>query len=105
MNKIANVRLKVVGVSFKNNDGTDRQAIIGAMTKNSPVILRREPDNTYDRNAVAVDSIDGQVGDIGKDYAKIIASLMDAGRVFKATVDIVDRYEGTNYLHIMINEE
>lgn len=105
MEKIGNVKLKVVGVTFKNDDGTNRQAIIGAMTKNAPVELRREPANKFDTNAIAVHSIDGQVGYIGKEFAKILAPMMDAGRKFSAVVETVDRYEGTNYLHIIIKED
>lgn len=105
MNKISNVALKVVGVTFANDDGTNRQQIIGAMTKDAPVMLKREPHNLHDTNAIAVSSIDGQVGYIGKDYAKILAPLMDAGARFKARVSEVSTYKNTNYLHIIVDEE
>lgn len=101
---IKNVKLKVVGVSFTNEDGTNRQAIIEQMTANSTVTIRREPANRYDRNAIAVHTEMGQVGYIGKDYASIMAPMMDAGTQFSATVAEVGNYKNTNYLHIMINE-
>lgn len=105
MAKIENVILKVVGVTFGNEDGTSRQEIISNMTKNAPIILKREPDNKFDTNAIAVYSIDGQVGYIGREYAKILAPLIDSGVKLVATVNEVDRYKDTNYLHIAINEE
>lgn len=101
---IKNVKLKVVGVSFTNEDGANRQAIIEEMTANDTVTIRREPANKYDRNAIAVHTEKGQVGYIGKDYASIMAPMMDAGTQFSATVAEVGRYKDTNYLHIMINE-
>lgn len=103
--KISNVKLKVVGVTFSNEDGTSRQAIIRAMTKDAPVVLEREPHNMYDANAIAVKSIDGQVGYIGRGHAALLASLMDNGRKFKARVDDVDVYKDTAYVHIILDEE
>lgn len=103
-NKIKNVKLKVVGVTFSNEDGTSRQDIIENMATNSPIILKREPHNTYDTNAIMVSTMDGQVGYIGKDYASIIAPMMDQGKVFEASVAEVAFYKGTHYLHIMLNE-
>lgn len=103
--KISNVQLKVVGVTFPNEDGTVRQEIIKAMTKDAPVILAREPHNLHDRNAIMVSSIDGQVGYIGRDYAAILSPMMDGGKKFKARVSEVDCYKGTHYLHITIDEE
>lgn len=103
--KLQNIKLKVVGVTFNNDDGTSRQEIIKAMTKDAPVTLTREPNNKYDPNAIMVSSIDGQVGYIGKEYVKILAPMMDNGRKFSAVVDTIDYYKNTHYLHIVIKEE
>jgi hypothetical protein len=102
--KIQNVKLKVVGVTFQNEDGTNRQTIIGQMKDNAPVTLIREPSNRFDKNAVAVYFVDQQIGYIGREYAKIIAIMMDSGRKFDAKVLEVGRYEGTNYIHIIVSE-
>lgn len=104
MAKIQNVKLKAVGVTFSNDDGTNRQNIISNMSENSPVYLKREPHNKFDTNAIMVCTADGQVGYISKDYAKIMAPMMDAGTQFTAKVSEVDVYQGTWYLHIIINE-
>lgn len=101
---IKNVKLKVVGVTFTNEDGTNRQEIIKQLGLNDIVTLRREPTNKYDTNAIAVFTEKGQAGYLAKDYSNILAPMMDAGTQFKATIAEVDEYKGTHYLHILINE-
>ena len=51
---IKNVRLKVVGVTFTNEDGTSRQSIIKELKQSDTITLRREPTNKFDTNAIAV---------------------------------------------------
>lgn len=104
MSKISNVKLKVVGVTFANENNTSRQNIISIMNEKSPVYLKREPQNKFDTNAVAVHTADGQVGYIAKEYASIMSPMMDQGKQFNAKVAEVGQYEGTFYLHIIINE-
>lgn len=79
MAKIQNIELKVVGVTFANPDGRSRQDVIKQlMTQpNVAIGLIREPNNQYDRNAVAVWTPFGQIGYIGREYAAIIADMMD----------------------------
>ena len=81
--KLQNITLSVVGVTFNNEDGTNRGEIIKGLIKDMPVFLEREPNNKYDKNAVAVMTLAGQIGYIGKDYASIISEMMDGGRKFK----------------------
>lgn len=45
---------KVVGVTFMNPDGTDRQKILSKCKIGEPLRLIREPDNPYDEDAIAV---------------------------------------------------
>lgn len=105
MSKIQNVKLKVVGVTFTNDDtGTPRQSILAQLNTESAVFLDREPNNKYDKNAVKVMTLLGQVGYIGKDYAQIIAEMMDSGRKFRATVAEVDTYKNNYYMQISIDE-
>lgn len=96
---IKNVKLKVVGVTF---DG--KQEIIKQLNKSSTITIRREPTNKFDTNAIAVWSEIGQVGYIGKDYASILAPMMDGGTQFNASIAELDEYKGTHYIHILINE-
>lgn len=96
---IKNVKLKVVGVTFEG-----RQEIIKQLNKSDIITIRREPTNKFDTNAIAVWSEKGQVGYIGKDYATILAPMMDAGTKFEATIAELDEYKGTHYIHILIDE-
>lgn len=101
---IKNVKLKVVGVTFVNEDGTSRQDIIKELKSNDSIILRREPTNRYDTNAVAIFTKYGQVGYIGKDYSSILAPMMDAGTQLEAKIGETGEYKGKYYLNIIINE-
>ena len=101
---IKNVKLKVVGVTFTNEDGVSRQSIIKKLAQCDTITIRREPTNRYDTNAIMVLTDKGQVGYIGKDYASILAPMMDAGTQFKATIGETGEYKGNYYLNIIINE-
>lgn len=104
MGAIQNVDLKVVGVTFNNDDGTKRSDIIKNMDVNTAVTLEREPDNKYDANAIKVMTEYGQIGYIGKDYSAILAGFMDAGRQFIARVKGCGEYNNRPYCEITINE-
>lgn len=104
MGKVKNVDLRVAGVSFANKDGRKRQDIIKAMTEQSTVMLVREPQNEYDKNAIAIMTIDGQVGYIDKNNAMVMAQMMDAGEHFEAKVLEVGEYKNTWYCKIRINQ-
>lgn len=104
MDKIQNVVLKAVGVTFANNDGTERQDVIKQLNKGDNIVLVREPNNSYDPNAVKVITEYGQAGYIGKDYAAIISSMIAEGRVFEVSVNDVGTYKNKYYLSILINE-
>lgn len=103
-NKIKNVDLKVVGVTFRNDDGSSRKDIILNMTQESPVSLEREPDNKHDVNAIKVITDGGQIGYIGKDYSAILAPYMDQGRQFIASVKSCGEYKNRPYCEITVNE-
>ena len=101
---IKNVKLKVVGVTFVNEDGISRQSIIKELKSSDEVTLRREPTNKYDTNAVAVFTKYGQVGYIGKDYSSIIAPMIDAGAQLEAKIGETGFFKNNHYLSIIINE-
>ena len=65
--------LNIVGESY-------RQGEIKLCHEGESLILRREPDNKYDRNAVAVLRENGkQIGYLSRDDAEWIARIMDDG--------------------------
>ena len=79
---------KVAGVTFEN-----RQRVIaklerrGLLEEGEGLILKREPFNPYDSNAVAVYASNGeQIGFLPKDIAKEAAPRMDRGVIYRATV-------------------
>lgn len=109
MSKIVNVDLKVVGVTFTNDDGEKRSDIIRELADKDindiDIQLVREPDNRYDMNAVKVLANDRQIGYIGKDYASIIAPLMDEYEEFSAVVKGIGEYKNRPYCEITINQQ
>jgi len=76
--------LKIVGVTFEN-----RQNLIKKLQVNEELKLVREPNNLFDKNAVAVYNGGHQLGYIGKNFAKFIARRIDAGIKYKCFVTAV----------------
>ena len=77
---------KIVGVTFANPDGSDRQELIedlDDMLQNTPfvdLIPKREPENTYDSNAIQI--LDGkgrQLGYLSRSVCTTLAPIMDSG--------------------------
>lgn len=62
--------IPVVGVTFANEeDGSKRQDIIRKLSGEEEVYLKREPENKFDSNAVAV-MVVGKNGDLKIGYIK-----------------------------------
>lgn len=78
MSKLFKYNSKLVGVTFEG-----RQAVISTLRGNEPLRVRREADNEYDPNAVAVDVKVGEellpIGYIARDKNLEIAKSLDAG--------------------------
>ena len=53
--------------------------------------LKREPDNTYDKYAIAIYRASKKVGYIPKDNARILSSLLDNGVILRAEVRYFDK--------------
>lgn len=96
---------KVVGVSHKNEDGSSRQKIIkDYASENKYVILEREPNNKFDKNAVAVFIEAGflfshgkyQLGYLDGRTAEDIAPLIDSGVEVKAYISSITGLEYGN---------
>ena len=83
---------KIVGVTFSNFDGTNRQDLIEEMEEamdgeaDAPILtLVRERGNPYDSNAVAVMDPQGrQLGYLSKEVAASIATDIDQGTSYRA---------------------
>jgi hypothetical protein len=81
----------VVGESFKNDDGSDRQQIIAALRKGDWIDLVPEPDNPKDKHAVKVMSPGGQIGYLKRDVARRLSQKLAAGARVTARVHRVGR--------------
>ena len=84
---------KVVGVTFKNDDGSDRQRIIRNLSRDGELEERTElffvpqPTNPYDSNCILVNSGNGQtLGTLSRDVAAQVSPQIRQGYMFKAYV-------------------
>ena len=110
---IKNVDLKVVGVTFSNDDGSKRSEIIreiidkidaGMDSGDVEIKLERESDNKFDINAIKVMADGKQIGYIGKEYAAIMAPLMDEYQEIDAKIKGVGTYKNRPYCEITVNQ-
>ena len=96
----ARIKVRLAGVTFKNEDGTRRQDLLGIIyddywteDREDEIVveLRREPDNAYDPNAIAVHATEpeparGQLGYVEAEEAARISVVMDAGHAAHVSV-------------------
>jgi hypothetical protein len=69
--QISHDRTRIAGVFYDNADGSSRQAAIQRCQPLDLVVLRPEPRNPYDSNAIAVDRENGeQLGYLPRPLAK-----------------------------------
>lgn len=85
---------KVAGVTFPNDDGSERQAIIRRCRAGEHLILRHEPDNEYSELAIQVLRENGeQLGHAPEYLAERICQEIEAG--YQAVGVIKDVTGGT----------
>ena len=83
--QVARFNTKVVGVTYEN-----RQDVLASLEPGVELWLRRDSQNKYDANAIAVTLLDGtQLGYLNKHLAKQLAPAMDAGTPYDAAVSAV----------------
>jgi hypothetical protein len=85
------IQTRVAGVSFENRDGSSRQTYVRRVKKGDVLVLRREPENFFDANAIAVDWLDPdgeprQLGYVPRNLAAVLAHVMDRGAKLSAQV-------------------
>lgn len=93
--------IRVVGVTFSNEDGKRRQDLLGHIydeywtegrEDEIKIELRHEPDNAYDSNAVGVYCIEpeqskGRLGFVPADQAEFVKEALADKRVHKLGID------------------
>ena len=98
---------KVVGVTFRNEDGSSRADVIASMNEDDSIILERDPFNEYDSNAVKVCVLKNgekkQFGNLGRDLAATISPRMRRGEKFKARITACGFYMDRPYCEIEID--
>lgn len=89
--------LDVIGESFANPDGTKRQRIIRRCRVGDEILLFREPDNSFDKNAVAVYRAKGhqQIGYLSSDDSGGMAKEIDGGKEITARISSLGRAKGS----------
>ncbi|WP_342547679.1 HIRAN domain-containing protein [Paenibacillus sp. FSL P2-0089] len=76
---------RVVGVSFDNSNGTNRQTLLKKCTMNQEITLKRKRSKEYP-NAIEVWSKVGQLGHIADDDAIDLAEIIDNGTRLTAKI-------------------
>jgi hypothetical protein len=100
--------LGVVGESFRNDDGSSRQALLAAATLSTDVVLVPEPDNRFDGEAVSVHLRGlGQVGYLpsGHDLSDDVAAGFVGARIASITGGTADKPSRGLVLEIQIFDE
>lgn len=83
-------RSKVVGVSFKNDDGTSRQNVIRNCHANEVVRLVRDYRNPKSDHAIRIVDSNGQMlGHLNEFRARQIAGIMDRGQPYMAVISVI----------------
>lgn len=78
----------IAGEAQVNADGTSRQQIIKRCKEGERLVLKREPENPHDPNAVAVLRESGaQIGYVSRRNAEWVAPLLDEGRRMEAQIE------------------
>jgi hypothetical protein len=82
-------RVKVVGVTYRNKDGSDRQKIISNCKKGEIINLVREKNNSHDKNAIAVVSQNGNmIGYLPSD-SRLADHIDKGGHVTAKIINII----------------
>lgn len=96
---------KVTGVTYKNDDGSSRQTILGKCSNGETVDLIREPNNPHDRNAVKVCRKSGeQLGYVARDSAEMVQrAIVEEHKQPKSRILEIRKKEGKYSCVIEIN--
>jgi hypothetical protein len=88
---------KVVGVSHNNPDGSSRQDILSKCRDSEKIILKREPDNPYDKYAIGVFRENGAMLGYLKQNPLLADHIDKGGEVIARISQIVGGTEGKSY--------
>jgi hypothetical protein len=86
--------VKVAGVEFANDDGSDRQEILRGCQETMRVVMRRPPNKSHDPNGVEL-FVKGrqQIGYLFAEVAAQVRPLLDSDRtIFDVVIWSVDEF-------------
>ena len=94
---------QVAGESRRNDDGSDRQAIIARCRVGELLRLEHEPDNPHDINAIRVLRQNGeQIGYLEREFAGQVVSRTAKGYVFRAAIAGIGRPQRSAFYGVAI---
>ena len=73
------IRTKIVGVSFNNEDGSNRQELIKQLNEGDILTIKHEPENKYDSNSHIIKHNDKIIGHLKKELAESIVKKVKSG--------------------------
>ncbi len=98
------INTKVAGVTFANDDGTQRQDIIKGLTMGEQVLLVRDHDNEHDFYAVQVQTTEKEViGWVPRTKTPQVATWIDGGRLAVGMVASRGKARGKDLVGINID--
>ncbi len=95
-----NMFSKVVGVSFNGNQERIMKIFDSVEYTKEPIMLElvREPNNTYDSNAIKV----GEIGYLSKEVASQLSPLIDKGVKLNCRIEQITHNKGTLGVNVKI---
>lgn len=84
---IYKIPTKLVGVSFKNEDGSSRQELIKNLKLTDTLLIEHEPNNQYDQNSHIVKHNDKILGHISRELAKELIEKKQRGEKLSEIVE------------------
>jgi len=70
---------KIVGVSFQNPGGSNRQELIKNLKENDTLAIEHEKDNPYDKNSHVIKHNNNILGHINKSLAEDLVNKVNNG--------------------------
>ena len=86
--------IKVVGVTFSNPDGTNRQAILKKCSPGQVVELLAEPNNQFDKTAIAVLTSSGEMLGYLPNDSWVVRAIYDEQKQTKAYIYSIEQHQG-----------
>ncbi len=89
---------KIAGVTMKNDHNQDIQRLLPTLKSNDKLTFIREPNNSYDKNAIKLYVNNIHIGYVKGELAKTVAPIIDnGGSVYGYVTKITGGNDGKDY--------